>query len=399
MAERPKDEEPDYDWLYGTERKGVGGGSSESPSSRPTDPEPTRVLPTMGRPHQAPPPPGGRGERGSAPSRPRDRRPAPPPAPPSSRQRHPLRWVGVLALAWLAFLVAVPLFAWAHIAKAPDNPAGRPPEQPGTTYLLVGSDSRAGLTRRQELQYGTGKGEGRRTDTIMLLHTGAGPNLLMSIPRDSLVAIPGHGTTKVNAAFAYGGPKLLIKTLEQDTGIRIDDYVEIGFAGFVDVVDAVGGIRICPKTAMKDKLANLDVKKGCQHVGGKTALAYARSRHVSSLGDIDRARHQREVVSAVGNKAVSPWTVLNPVRYYRVAMAAAQSLRVGKHTGMLATARFAWAMTHVSGKNGLTCGVPISDLAVHWDPERSKQLFRLIAEDKTAQIPKSLCTPSGLRNG
>ena len=267
------------------------------------------------------------------------------------------------------------------------------------TLLVVGSDSRAGLTRRQELQFGTGKGEGRRTDTIMLLHTGSGPNLLMSIPRDSLVPIPGHGTTKVNAAFAYGGPKLLIRTLEQDTGIRIDDYVEIGFAGFVDVVDAVGGIRICPKTAMKDKLANLDVKKGCQHVDGKTALAYARSRHVSSLGDIDRARHQREVVSAVGSKAVSPWSVLNPVRYYRLAMAAAQSLRVGKHTGMFATARFAWAMTHVNGKNGLTCGVPISDLAVHWDPPRAKQLFRLIAEDKTAEIPKSLCTPSGLQNG
>ena len=64
----------------------------------------------------------------------------------------------------------------------------------------------------------------------MLLHIGAGPNMLMSIPRDSLVDVPGHGTTKINAAFAYGGPKLLVKTIEQDTGIRIDDYVEIGFS-------------------------------------------------------------------------------------------------------------------------------------------------------------------------
>jgi LCP family protein required for cell wall assembly len=300
----------------------------------------------------------------------------------------------------VVFLVAVPLFAWSRIDKVADTPSGsRPPDQPGTTYLLVGSDSRAGLTRKQELKWGTGKGEGRRTDTIMLLHTGSGPNLLMSIPRDSLVNIPGYGTTKVNAAFAYGGPKLLIKTLEQNTGIRIDDYVEIGFAGFVNVVDAVGGIRICPKTAMNDQLANLHVKKGCQEVQGREALAYARSRHVSALGDIDRARHQREVVSAVGSKAVSPWSVLNPFRYFQLAMAGSDSLRVGKHTGLLAAIRFAWAMTHVNGKSGLTCGVPISDLAVHWDPVRSKRLFQLIQEDRTADVPKSLCRPSGLANG
>ncbi len=231
------------------------------------------------------------------------------------------------------FLVAVPLLAWSRIDKVDATPSGdRPSSQPGTTYLLVGSDSREGLTRKQQLALGTGKGSGRRTDTIMLLHTGAGPNLLMSIPRDSLVEVPGHGTTKVNAAFAFGGPKLLVETLENETGIRIDDYVEIGFAGFVDVVDAVGGVEICPKEAMKDPQANLDIKKGCQDVDGKVALGYARSRHVSGLGDIDRARHQREVVSAVGSKAASPWSVLNPVRYFRLAMAGSDSLRVGKDT-------------------------------------------------------------------
>ena len=305
-----------------------------------------------------------------------------------------------MLVLWLVFLVAVPLVAWSKIEKVDATPSGhRPASQSGTTYLLVGSDSRQGLTRKQELKYGVGKAEGRRTDTIMLLHTGSGPNLLMSIPRDSIVDVPGHGTTKINAAYAYGGPDLLVKTIEQATGIRVDDYVEIGFAGFVDVVDAVNGIQICPKTAMKDAKANLDIKKGCQDVDGKVALGYARSRHTSGLGDIDRARHQREVVSAVGSKAASPWTVINPVRYYRLAMAGSDSLAVGKDTGMVATMRFAWAMTRVNGKNGLTCGVPISDLAVHWDPSRSKRLFHYIAEDKTGDIPKRLCRPSGLRNG
>jgi len=231
----------------------------------------------------------------------------------------------------------------------------------------------------------------------MVLHTGSGPNLLMSIPRDSLVDIPGHGTQKINAAFAYGGPRLLIRTVEADTGIRIDDYVEIGFAGFVDLVDAVGGIQICPTQRMDDPLANLHIKKGCQHVNGKVALGYARSRHVSALGDIDRALHQREVVSAVGHAAVSPWSVLNPVRYFKLAKAASNSLRVGKHTSLLATARFALAMTRVNDKTGLTCGVPISDLAVHWDTTRADRLFKLVADDQTANIPKSLCTPSGLK--
>ncbi len=405
MADRPKGDEPDYNWLYGTERKGGDGGSSRpAAGGAPGDPEPTQILPTMNRPHQAPPPkaagPRPRAGGSGGPGGPtRGTRPVPPPRPPSApRRRRRLGWVKLVLLAWVVFLVAVPLIAWSRIAKVGDDPKGdRPADQPGTTYLLVGSDSRAGLTRKQELDLGTGKGSGRRTDTIMLLHTGSGPNLLMSIPRDSQVPVPGHGTTKINAAFAYGGPKLLIQTLENVTGIRIDDYVEIGFAGFVDVVDAVGGIQICPKTAMKDKLANLDVKKGCQDVNGKTALGYARSRHVSTLGDIDRARHQREVVSAVGHKAASPWSILNPVRYFRLAMAGSDSLRVGKHTGMLATLKFAWAMTRVDGKSGLTCGVPIADLAVHWDRERALKLFHLIQQDKTQDVSKDLCGASGLR--
>ena len=86
------------------------------------------------------------------------------------------------------------------------------------------------------------------------------------------------------------------------------------------------------------------------------------------------------------------------MRYYRLAMAGSQSLRVGEDTGMIATMRFAWAMTRVNGKNGLTCGVPISDLAVHWDPERSKRLFELVQEDRTDDVSKRLCRQSGLRN-
>jgi LCP family protein required for cell wall assembly len=415
----PDRDEPDFDWLYGTKRKGVGSSGRDAgdgaddatqvqpvqggqrPSGR--DPEPTQKLPTFNRdgsrrrpaaadrasdaPYQAPPP-----------ARPRS-------APSSSGyggRRFRFKWVYLWALLalWLVFLITVPLIAWSRIEKVDATPHGsRPPEQKGTTYLLVGSDSRQGLTRKQQLALGVGKGVGRRTDTIMLLHVGAGPNLLMSIPRDSLVPIPGHGTTKINAAFAYGGPRLLAATIENNTGIRVDDYIEIGFSGFVDVVDAVGGIQICPKTNIKDPRAGIHLEKGCQDVDGRVALGYARSRHGQRFGDITRALHQRQVVSAVGSEAVSPWSVINPVRYYRLWMAGAKSLRVGKDTGMIATMRFALAMRRVDGKHGLTCAVPISDLAVHWDPQRSKKLFKLIAEDRTADVPKALCKKNGLPSG
>ena len=398
MADRPRGNDrgpepgsPEYNWLYGGDRAGSG--------RPPQDPEPTRVLPTVNRPSSRPAP-GSGGREGRATS-PRRGAAAPPPSRPTAppRRRRRLGWVKLVLLLWVVFLVAVPLWAWTQIEKVPADPRGdRPGSQPGHTYLLVGSDSREGLSKAERRRFGTGTGEGRRTDTIMLLHTGSGPNLLMSIPRDSIVEVPGHGTTKINAAFAYGGPRLLVRTIENETGIRVDSYVEIGFAGFVNVVDAVGGIEICPKEAMKDPLANLDVEKGCQEVEGPTALGYARSRKISALGDIDRAQRQREVVSAVGSEAASPWSVLNPVRYARLASAGSSSLRLGEDTGPFDTLRFAWAMTRVTGENGLTCGVPIADLAVNWDAERAPRMFELIREDRTADIPDDLCRPSGLVN-
>src|SRR5258705_518154 len=92
---------------------------------------------------------------------------------------------------------------------------------------------------------------GRRTDSMMLMHTGSGGTTLVSLPRDSYVPIAGHGSNKLNAAFAFGGPQLLVRTVEQATGVHIDHYAEVGFGGFVGVVDAVGGVRMCIKAPMK----------------------------------------------------------------------------------------------------------------------------------------------------
>lgn len=372
MTDRPRGNgpepgTPEYEWLYGSGN----------------DPDPTRPLPGGALPDS---------------TRVLPAEPRPAPAPPARRGRRARRWVVAALVAWLVFLIAVPVWAWTRVSTVDAFPeGGRPEDQDGTTYLLVGSDSRSGLSAQQSRELGTGSATGQRTDTIMLLHVGAGPTLLMSIPRDSLVEIPDHGRTKINAAFAYGGPPLLVRTVEDNTGIRVDHYVEIGFGGFVGIVDALGGIEICPTRAMRDPLANLDIEKGCQEADGATALGYARSRHTDpQYGDITRAEHQREVVSAVGEEAVSVWTVLNPVRYLRLNRAAAESLRVSEGTGPFSLGRFAWAMTRVSGESGLTCTVPLADLSVEWDPERAPAMFQHIIDDDTAGIGRDLCTPKGL---
>ena len=306
--------------------------------------------------------------------------------------------IPVVIVLWLIFLIAVPFWAWSKVDKINALPKGGPADQPGTNYLLVGSDSREGLTKAENRKLGTGGVgvDGGRTDTIMILHTGSGPSLLLSIPRDSLVPIPGHGTTKINAAFAYGGPKLLVKTIQQDTGLHIDHYVEIGLGGFVNIVDALGGVQICPKTKVVDKRANLKVKKGCQTAGGATALGWARSRHAFALGDIEREQHQREIVNQIGHKAKSVWTVLNPFRYLSLSKAASTSLKVSKGTSLISMADFAWAMGRVNGKSGMTCGMPIANLSVQWDHDRALELLKFLKTDSTSDIPKGLCTKDGL---
>ncbi|HEX3004425.1 MAG TPA: LCP family protein, partial [Angustibacter sp.] len=159
--------------------------------------------------------------------------PAPAPVGPIRRRRRfPVKTVVLLVvLAIIAYPLALLAVAWTHLGRVDALPADTS-ATPGRTYLVVGSDSRKGLTKEQARALHTGGGDvGQRTDTIMLLHVpaGGGPTVIMSIPRDSYVAIPGHGHNKINAAFAFGGPKLLAQTIEDATGVQIDDYAEIGF--------------------------------------------------------------------------------------------------------------------------------------------------------------------------
>lgn len=311
--------------------------------------------------------------------------------------------------AWLAFLVAVPFYAWTSVTKVDSTPDGQRPEAgKGSNYLLVGSDSRAGLTPEEQQQLSTGpdEGGGQRTDSIILVHrSSSGMSSMVSLPRDSYVEIPGHGRNKLNAAFAIGGPKLLVATVEDATGLRVDGFLEIGFAGFAKVVDSLGGVDVCVPFDMNDERAGIDLKAGCQVVDGPNALGYVRARYSDPRGDIGRTERQRQFLGAIIKKAATPSTVLLPWRYYGFAMSSASGLRAGKDTSVLEAAQAVLTMRDISGGNGLSMVVPISNpglatsagSAVKWDREKALALFEALRQDAplTEPMPGTDGKPTG----
>ncbi len=257
----------------------------------------------------------------------------------------------------------------------------------GTNYLLVGSDSREGLSKKDQKRLHTGSTEGQRTDTIMLMHVPLiGAPTLVSIPRDSWVGIPGYGQGKINAAFAYGGPQLLIETVEQATGLHIDNYVEIGFAGVANTTDALGGVKLCPARNFTDVNSGLDVKKGCQTMDGQDALAYVRMRYADPKGDLGRVARQQEFISSVAKRTMSPLTWLLPWRAFGAASAAGDSLTVDEGTGIIDDARLGLAMGLISLGVGEATTVPTQpgsyyvggQDAVKWDTPKALELFNSI---------------------
>lgn len=272
---------------------------------------------------------------------------------------------------------------------------GRPASGHGTTWLLVGSDSRQGLTVEQQEALATGGDTGNgRTDTILLVHVPAfgssTPTTMVSIPRDSYVPIPGYGRDKINAAFAMGGAPLLAQTVEQATGLRLDHYAEIGFSGFAVLVDGLGGVEVCPTAPIDDPLAGINLPAGCQKLDGRDALGYVRSR-ATPRADLDRMVDQRRFMSALLHRAASPGVWLNPWRWYSVPRAAVDALTVDHGDHVWDLARLGWAL-HGS-TTALT--VPIGELTtsdsgsvVVWDHEKAAALFDALAAD--APVPTTV---------
>ena len=250
----------------------------------------------------------------------------------------------------------------------------------GTNWLLVGSDSRAGLTAEDadRLMAGELDESGGRTDTIMLIHIPLGGQARMvSFPRDSWVNIPGYGEDKINAAFALGGPALLQRTIEEATGIHIDRYAEIGFGGFANAVDGVGGIKMCLDEPLQDDMAGIDLPAGCQKLDGPNALGFVRSRYTSANGDLDRVDRQRQFLAALSKKMMSPGTILNPFRLLPTVGGVASALTVNSKDHMWHLARLGLKMRSAK-QESVPTGAAIdtySGNALQWDEAAAEQLF------------------------
>ncbi len=308
--------------------------------------------------------------------------------------RRVARWAGGVFAVIVAALVVLGLIAWSRIDKVdaiPDDHGAAVSE--GRVYLLVGSDSREELTPEEQAELGTGSTAGRRTDTIMLLHLPTdGRPALISVPRDSLVEIPGHGEERVNAAYAFGGAPLLVQTLEDATGVAIDDYVEIGFGGFADVVDALGGVEICLDEPVQDDKAHIDLPAGCQVLDGVNALGYARARDFDPTADLGRVQRQRELIGSIAETAVSPATLLNPLALTRTALAGGDALTLDEQTGPIDLARFALGMRRVTSGAGDTLTVPLGRVGntVDWDEEQAGVLWSALRDG--SEVPDELLT-------
>jgi LCP family protein required for cell wall assembly len=185
------------------------------------------------------------------------------------------------------------------------------------TFLILGSDSRRGLTKKQQQQLGTNArvASGQRSDTIILVQVDPkkGRTVVLSIPRDLRVPIPGHGVNKINTAFSIS-PNLMVKTVQQLTGLRINHYVEVNFIGFEKLVNALGGIPVCIDKPLEDTLARLNLPHaGCYNLRGATALAFVRARHIQgdAIPDFSRIARQQQFMRALIEKALSIGSVFH----------------------------------------------------------------------------------------
>lgn len=267
-----------------------------------------------------------------------------------------------LALAW-----PIGLLIWAngriqHVAAL----SGTPDNTPGTTYLLAGSDVRGdagGLPVD-----GT---EGARTDTVMVLHVPeSGPSALISLPRDTYVDIPGYGPNKLNAAYAFGGPALLVQTVEGLTGMHIDHYAEIGLGGVAHIVDAVGGVELCMDPAVNMVTFPVNDPEsglvwdapGCQLVTGPGALAFARMRKADHEGDIGRGKRQQQLIASVASTVADPSLVWQPTRQVSLIRTGLEAITVSEGTDIIDMGRLALAFRDATGPEGIRGTPPIASL-------------------------------------
>ncbi len=315
---------------------------------------------------------------------------APVSAPRRRKRRHPilktLCLFLVIILAWGGFLM------WdANTNMGRVSALSGAADTPGTTYLLAGSDSRADGAVKD------GFDESERADSIMLVNVAPnGQTVALSIPRDTYAEIPGVGWDKINASYAYGGPQLLVETVEKLTGLTVDHFVQIGMGAVPDMVDAVGGVELCYDNDADDQYSGLKWTAGCHTVDGTTALQFSRMRYQDPEGDIGRTKRQRQVISKVISSAASPSTLINPAKTLRVERAGSKSFTVDEDSSVITVASLVWALRSASS-NQMMGVPPIESLNFTTNAGASAVLLRdTTADDFFAKLRAGTLTTSDL---
>jgi LCP family protein required for cell wall assembly len=257
----------------------------------------------------------------------------------------------------------------------------------------------------RELRVGsTATAAGGRSDTMLIIHLSKSRDraYIISLPRDSLVVIPEHVSSsdkktiipdrqgKLNSAFSYGGAPLLIETVERATSIKIDHYVEVSFAGFAGIVDALGGIEVCTKVDIDDPKSHLVLSAGVHTLDGIEALKYVRTRDFDGRGDIGRMQRQQQFMSAVLNKATSSGTLLNPFKVKNFINASLASVKLDSGLAPDDLLTLAKQMKNLSSGNVRTLTVPLSNpngrvdgvgSVVIWDEVLGADLWTRVRDD------------------
>jgi LCP family protein required for cell wall assembly len=275
-----------------------------------------------------------------------------------------------------------------------DDPFGplikeRPPvAAPGAkNILLLGSDSRISADPGAWIR------GAQRTDAIMIAHVPSDRSQLQitSIPRDSWVSIPGHGKNKINAAFSFGGPTLMVKTVEKLTNVRIDHIMIVDFEGFKDITDDLGGVRINVAKSTSDERSSFSA--GPQTMDGETALKYVRQRHNLPGGDFDRVRRQQNWIRAVSLKTLERGTLTNPFKLNRVMNSLTSSIAADEGFSIGEMRSLALSMRKVRGNDLTFLTAPVAGTGrspdgkqsiVKLDGSANRKLWSAMADDTMA---------------
>jgi LCP family protein required for cell wall assembly len=323
--------------------------------------------------------------------------------------------VAISAISWVGLgriTAAIPkVDAFAGLDDRPKR------ESSAVNYLIVGSDTREGLTRAEIKKLkvgGTEVAAGKRSDTMLLVHISKKRDkaAIISIPRDTYAQIPEHENSqgklipaaysKINSAFNWGGAPLLIQTFEEMSGLRIDHYIEVNFVGFVRMVDALGGVEICTKRDIDDPKSHLVLPAGRHVLDGLDSLKYVRTRYFDGLGDLGRMKRQQEFAGAMLRKATSAGVLLNPVKMVDFIGSTLDSVVTDEELNQSDLLTLGKQLRNLSASNVRTLTIPLKYYnyskngvsgAVLWDPVLAPELFNRIKNDE-ALLDKVKADPS-----